>query len=183
MCSWPAAILHRAKEIAVHPASGQEGLPADGLETAALVALLAEHHPAAVVLTDAAPPPGPFLLFCNRAFERLTGYARAELVGRSPRLLQGAATERRLAARIGTAVRAGRATRVVLTNHRRGGEAYLCDILIRPLGRDPTSGRPTHFLAFEREVLRRRGRPLSDGSGRFDPVDPALAAVAPGLFD
>lgn len=153
-----------------------------GLDIPELVRLLAEDHPAAVVLTDAAPPPGPFVVACNRAFERLTGYARAELVGGSPRLLQGLRTEARLVARLGHALAAGRAERVVVTNYRRGGEPYLCDILVRPLGRDAGTGRPTHFLALEREVRRRRGRPRADGSGRYDPTDPALAALAPALF-
>ena len=31
-------------------------------------------------------------------------------------------------------------------------------------------GEPTHFLAFEREVARRRGRPGSGVAGRFEPV-------------
>ncbi|MBX9698905.1 MAG: PAS domain-containing protein [Acetobacteraceae bacterium] len=143
------------------------------LDAHQLVALLGEAHPAALALTDATPgPAGPVLLWCNRAFERLTGYTRRELIGGTPRLLQGPRTERQQVRRLGLALLAGKPARVVVTNYRRGGEPYLCDIAILPLGQDPASGRPTHFLAFEREVRRRRGRPAADGSGRFDPVDP-----------
>lgn len=136
-----------------------------------------------LLLTDIAPPPGPFIITCKRAFEHLTGYVRAELIGRSPRLLQGPRTEARLVSRLRLALAAGKAERVVVINYRRGGDSYLCDILIRPIGQDLSTGRPTHFLALEREVRRRRGHPLAGGSGRYVPVDPALAALALELFD
>ena len=37
--------------------------------------------------------PGPTIQFANSAFERLTGFRRAEILGRTPRLLQGTRTD------------------------------------------------------------------------------------------
>ena len=49
----------------------------------------------AVLITDAdLTSPGPNILYANAAFCRLTGYSVEELVGRSPRLLQGPRTDR-----------------------------------------------------------------------------------------
>jgi PAS domain-containing protein len=44
----------------------------------------------AVIITEAEPldEPGPRILYVNPAFERLSGYSAAEVLGRSPRFLQ-----------------------------------------------------------------------------------------------
>jgi PAS domain-containing protein len=48
----------------------------------------------AVVITDAnLDRPGPEIVYANRAFCQLTGYRVEELVGRSPRILQGPKTD------------------------------------------------------------------------------------------
>jgi PAS domain S-box-containing protein len=51
-----------------------------------------------IILVTAAGPldePGPRIVYVNDAFTRLTGYSREEAIGRSPRFLQGPATDRR----------------------------------------------------------------------------------------
>jgi PAS domain S-box-containing protein len=49
-----------------------------------------------VLVTEANPinEPGPKIVFVNAAFERITGYAPSEALGRSPRFLQGKKTNR-----------------------------------------------------------------------------------------
>src|SRR5690606_31582782 len=48
-----------------------------------------------VMILEAEPldEPGPRIVFVNEAFERLTGYPAHEVVGRSPRFLQGPRTQ------------------------------------------------------------------------------------------
>ena len=54
-----------------------------------LIAALTADSQTAVVVTDGGlAPPGPVIVYANAAFERMTGYSSAELLGRSPRLLQ-----------------------------------------------------------------------------------------------
>lgn len=60
--------------------------------------------------------------------------------------------------------------RGVLQNYRKSGEVYLCEIDVRAIV-DGT-GRPGAFIAFEREVVRRRGRPSQDTAGRYRPLTP-----------
>ncbi len=50
-----------------------------------------------VIITEAGPfnSPGPRIVFVNEAFERRTGYSSEEVLGRTPRLLQGPDTQRR----------------------------------------------------------------------------------------
>lgn len=134
-----------------------------------LVRLFAEPLDTAVLLTDVdLERPGPTALYVNPAFVRMSGYAASEIVGNTPRLLQGPGTRRELT-RIGMRkLRAEGRFHGVLENYRSSGEAYLCELDVRALqGRD---GQPLAFIAFEREVVRRRGRPSRDIAGRYTPV-------------
>jgi PAS domain S-box-containing protein len=134
-----------------------------------LVRLFAEPLDTAVVLTDVdLERPGPTVLYVNPAFARMSGYAESTVVGHSPRLLQGAGTRREITRQVARKLRAEGRFHAVLENYRSSGEAYLCELDVRPLlDRD---GQPLAFIAFEREVVRRRGRPSRDVAGRYSPA-------------
>ena len=50
----------------------------------------------AILITEAEPidPPGPRIVFANEAFTRMTGHGLEEIIGKTPRILQGPNTER-----------------------------------------------------------------------------------------
>jgi PAS domain S-box-containing protein len=133
---------------------------------AELVGLFAESLDVAVVVTDCdLNRPGPTILYANPAFTRMSGYGAAEVLGGSPRLLQGVGTSPEATRSIARSLRATGGFQGVLQNYRKSGEAYLCEIDVRPIcGRD---GSVQAFMAFEREVVRRRGRPTRNGAGRY----------------
>jgi PAS domain S-box-containing protein len=109
----------------------------------------------AVVITDGAlAAPGPNILFANSAFTGMTGYSLTDVLGRSPRLLQGSATDRRATRRFATALRSGRSATMRIVNYRKCGEPYLCEVIACALHRSwlPAAQKPM-FIAFEREVL------------------------------
>ena len=123
-----------------------------------LVRLFAEPLELAVLVTDFdLDRPGPTILYANPAFARMSGYTVPEVLGGSPRRLQGPGTSHEAARAVTRQFRTGRRFRGVLENYRKSGEAYLCDIDVRAILRP--DGRPTAFIAFELEVVRRRGRP------------------------
>ncbi|TGE00625.1 PAS domain-containing protein [Methylobacterium nonmethylotrophicum] len=145
------------------------------MELADLVRLFADSLDLAVVLTDVdLARPGPTVLYANPAFARMSGYAAEEVVGASPRLLQGPGTSREATRHLPRLLRTEGRFLGCLRNYRKGGEEYLCEIDVRPiLGRD---GTPQAFIAFEREVVRRRGRPSDGGTRRYRP---AIGAASP----
>lgn len=111
----------------------------------------------------------------------MSGYGRLELVGGSPRLLQGAGKNREATRHLPRLLKVEGRFLGCLQNYRKGGNPYLCEIDVRPiLGRD---GQPQAYIAFEREVVRRRGRPAGTGTRRFratgNPVSPMLAGDIP----
>ncbi|GEP08048.1 PAS domain-containing protein [Methylobacterium oxalidis] len=140
-----------------------------------LVQMFAEPLDVAVVVTDIdLERPGPTVLYANPAFARMSGYAVTEMLGSSPRLLQGPGTNRELTRMLARRLQAEGRFHGVLENYRKSGEAYLCEIDVRPiLNRE---GGPAAFIAFEREVVRRRGRPSQSTAGRYRPLDPTTTA-------
>jgi PAS domain S-box-containing protein len=109
-----------------------------------------------VMITEADPldPPGPRVQFVNEAFERMTGWTRAEAIGRTPRMLQGPKTDRAELARIGAALRRGEAVHAELLNYTKQGAEYWVEISVVPIS--DRSGRITHQVAIERDVTERR---------------------------
>lgn len=156
------------------------------MRLAELVRVFAEPLDVAVVVTDCdLDRPGPTILYANPAFTRMSGYDATEVLGASPRLLQGVGTNPEAVRFIARSLRTENRFHGVLQNYRKSGEAYLCELDVRPIhGRD---GNLQAFVAFEREVVRRRGRPTRNGAGRYQAIMGTAAPTlplytAPALF-
>lgn len=127
------------------------------------VTLAARDAPYAVVITDAElDGPGPHVLYVNAAFEAMTGYRAAEVVGSSPRMLQGKLTSALAKTYLKHALRRGRMHKTVLVNYRKSGEPYRCVIEVAPL--QDAEGQLRFFMAIERETPAPRGRRRRSGS-------------------
>lgn len=109
-----------------------------------------------LVTTPDLDAPGPTIVYVNPAFTRLTGYSAAEVIGKSPRILQGPGTDRAAVGAIGKALRAGQEVHESVLNFSKEGGRYWLDIRIVPL-RD-AKGAITHFAAIERDVTMHRRR-------------------------
>jgi diguanylate cyclase (GGDEF)-like protein/PAS domain S-box-containing protein len=109
-----------------------------------------------VIITEAAPfrAPGPRIVFVNDAFERRTGYTRDEVIGHSPRFLQGPDTQRAQLDRIRTALEQWERVRVDLINYTKAGEPYWVDLDVSPVWDE--SRRLTHWVAVGRDITERK---------------------------
>ena len=85
---------------------------------------------AIIVTGPGLDPPGPLIEYVNPGFEHMTGYAAHEVVGRSPRFLQGPNTDRAVLDRLAIALRAGLSFRGETVNYRKDGTEYLVEWLI-----------------------------------------------------
>ncbi len=64
------------------------------------------------------------IVYVSPGFERMTGYASAEVVGRNCRLLQGKDTDRTEVARIAAAVQGGVSHSGEVLNYRKDGSTF-----------------------------------------------------------
>ena len=108
--------------------------------------------PDAVLLTDAdlRAGDGTRIVYANQGFETLSGYPLEELVGRTPRLLQGADTDRAMLERLRTTLQHGGVFVAETTNYRRNGTAYRVRWQILPL-RDAHSVI-THYISVQQDA-------------------------------
>lgn len=115
-----------------------------------------EHVNDAVVVTDAESqdPPGPRIVYVNPAFEKQTGWSAAEALGRTPRMLQGPASDRAELARIGLALRARQPVRAEVLNYRRDGRSFWSEIDITPVADE--HGAYTHWVSVQRDTSARK---------------------------
>jgi diguanylate cyclase (GGDEF)-like protein/PAS domain S-box-containing protein len=113
---------------------------------------LVESSPEGVVLIDAQGADHP-VLYVNPAFETLTGYSAAELVGRNLRLLQADDREQDGRHRLRDALSRGETCRVLLRNYRKDGSLFWNEMTVMPL-RHP-DGCVTHFASHHRDAGER----------------------------
>jgi len=118
----------------------------------ALYRRLVESSPTGIVLVDAQDPINP-VIYANPAFETLSGYPLAELVGRNLRLLQGEDREQDARHRLREALVRGEPCRVLLRNYRKDGSLFWNETQVQPL-KDET-GRVTHFIGHHRDAGER----------------------------
>ena len=76
-----------------------------------------------MVITDRTKTDNP-IVFCNEAFQSLTGYSREESVGRNCRFLQGPETDAEAVKKIRDAISRGQNIDVDILNYRKDGSSF-----------------------------------------------------------
>ncbi|MGI8561560.1 MAG: PAS domain-containing protein, partial [Luteimonas sp.] len=106
-----------------------------------------------VVIADARDPELP-LVYVNRAFEEMTGYAAAECLGRNCRFLQAGDRDQAELQHIRNALREQREVRVVLRNYSKNGTLFWNELHLAPVHAE--DGSVTHFVGIQRDVSHRQ---------------------------
>ena len=105
-----------------------------------------------MVITDPSLPDNP-IVFANEAFQKLTGYARQEIIGLNCRFLQGPATDASQVDRVRKAIAAGDAVDVDLLNYRKDGTTFWNALYLSPVRND--QGAVIYFFASQMDVTER----------------------------
>jgi PAS domain S-box-containing protein len=136
-------------------AAGMHGASAHGDRRLALLLQAVESAREAVLITTAElDEPGPEILYVNPAFEEMTGYAEEEVLGRTPRLLQGPLTDQSVLDRVRQALEAGESTTEEAINYRQDGTPFVVEWSLAPVrGAD---GGVTHWVSVQRDITERR---------------------------
>ncbi|WP_420476563.1 EAL domain-containing protein [Noviherbaspirillum sp. ST9] len=134
-----SAELRQANELLIHDIAARKRAE-DGLQ---LRQRAIDASANAVIITSAVPPKYP-IEYVNPAFERITGYSAAEVVGRSCSLLWAEDRDQPEIQEILAAVREKRETHAVLRNYGKDGRLFWSDAYLAPV-RDE-SDEVNHFV-------------------------------------
>ena len=140
------------------------------LERHHLLSSIVEETADAVLVTDSLG----HIVYVNAAFERTTGFSRAEVLGENPRLLKSGMHSRNFYEDLWTRLLRGEVYRGTLIDRRKSGEVYLSSQTITPL-RTP-DGAISHMVSIARDLTGRR-----DDADRGDDLRLAQS-VASQLF-
>jgi PAS domain S-box-containing protein len=114
------------------------------------LSLAVEQSPNSIVITDLEAR----IEYVNDAFVRSSGYERADVLGRNPRILHSGKTPQTAYAALWGALIRGQPWRGELTNRRKDGSDYVEFVHITPI-RQP-DGRITHYLAIKQDITEKR---------------------------
>lgn len=114
------------------------------------LAMAVEQSTESVVITDA----DAIIEYVNPAFERLTGYASSEVVGRNPRILKSGVQSPTFYDAMWAALTNGLPWVADLTNRRKDGTVFQEEAVITPLRAD--DGTISGYVAVKRDVTRER---------------------------
>ncbi len=106
-----------------------------------------------VIITDAKKG-DQRIIFVNDAFEKKTGYLREEVIGKTPKILQGSNTSAKELSRIREALGNWTRVRAELINYTKSGEEYWLDLDISPV--KDQAGWVTNWIAVERDITSRK---------------------------
>jgi PAS domain S-box-containing protein len=124
--------------------------PHQGMDPWAFISAMTE----SVLVTDVdLEIPGPTVVFTNPAFERMTGWTHDEILGQSPRLLQGAATDLTAFSGLKEKLRNGEQWNGMATNYRKDGSKFIMEWSIAPVRN--LDAVITNFIAVQRDVTAR----------------------------
>jgi PAS domain S-box-containing protein len=149
---WNTILIHGPDERPVGSASVGADVTEQRKSEAEMQKLLrvAEQTDDAVMITD----PAGVIEYVNAAFERVTGYQRAEVIGQPSRLLNSGQQDAAFYERLWATISSGQPFRALMTNRRKNGEMFHEEKTITPL-RDGT-GAITHYLSTSKDVTERR---------------------------
>lgn len=106
-----------------------------------------------ILIADARQPDMP-TVYCNAAFEKITGYATEEVIGQNCRFLQGTDHQQPELDAIRQAIRQGTEAKAELRNYRKDGSLFWNELYIAPV--KDQQGRLTHFIGIQTDITRRK---------------------------
>ena len=115
-----------------------------------------------ILITEAEPfdEPGPRILYVNEAFTKMTGYTAADVIGKTPRILQGPKSDRAELKRLSEAIRKWESCEISTINYKKNGEEFWINCTLTPVANE--KGWYTHWIAIERDVTVRKNEELQN---------------------
>ena len=108
--------------------------------------VLAKYSYDSIMITDATKDAK--IIYANKAFKTLTGYDPAEVIGKTPRILQGAATDKTVIARLVDALKTDGRFEGKAINYKKNGTPFIMYWRVLPV---KVGNKTRLWVAIQRE--------------------------------
>ncbi|MEP1151640.1 MAG: PAS domain S-box protein [Balneola sp.] len=98
--------------------------------------------------------PGPRIVYVNDGFTKMTGYSKEEVIGKTPRILQGEKTDNHVLERLKKRLVDGQAFFGHTINYKKDGTEFINQWDIHPL--TDREGNVTHWVSYQRDITDRQ---------------------------
>lgn len=98
--------------------------------------------------------PGPRIVYVNDGFCEMTGYSKEEVIGKTPRILQGPKTEPEVLEKLKNRLKNGQCFFGQTINYRKDGSEFVNQWDIHPITDD--EGNPTHWVSYQHDITKRK---------------------------
>jgi len=102
---------------------------------------------------------GPTIVYVNPAFERLTGYCSDEILGESPRILQGEKSNKEGLAKLKEAMDKWETCDVETINYKKNGETFWARFNVVPVFNQ--SNELSHWISIEQDVTEEKNKQIA----------------------
>lgn len=98
--------------------------------------------------------PGPRIVYVNENFCKMTGYSESEVIGKTPRILQGPKTDKKVLDELKYRLNNGRCFFGQTINYKKDGTEFVNQWDIHPLFDE--DGNPTHWVSYQHDISKRK---------------------------
>ena len=109
--------------------------------------VLLENSYDSIIITDCTED--ALIIYVNKAFNRLTGYESSEVIGKTPKILQGSATDRHVIANLTDSLKNDSPFEGQAINYRKDGTPFIMNWRVLPLKID---NQTKAWIAIQREI-------------------------------
>ena len=97
----------------------------------AMLKVLADNSFDSILITDATTQGR--IIYANKSFKTLTGYEPSGVIGKTPRILQGAATDKKVIDRLAAALKLGKRFEGKAINYKKDGTPFIMYWRVLPI--------------------------------------------------
>lgn len=125
-----------------------------GIDEKLLASVVHFSEDSIIITTTQLDLPGPQIVYVNPGFTKMTGYQAEDVLGKTPRILQGPKTDPSVIVRLRESLDKGEVFHGQAINYRKDGSEFWNEWHIEPIRTE--EGEITHYIAIQHDITNRK---------------------------